>query len=289
MQYEGTVIRPPSEADSILLQITVGCSHNKCTFCGAYKEDRFQIKSDERVARDIAYAAKHYKNQRRLFLLSGDALIVPQDRLVSFISQINEKLPWLTRIGIYGNAKSLKRKSIEDLQMLKSMGLGIVYLGLESGDSETLKKVHKGVTVEEIVLQGQKVGQAGMKLSVTVLLGLSGKERSEIHARKTGEALSRLDPEFVGALSLMLIPSTSLYDDWEQGSFTLLEPKALLTELRTMIEHTHLSRGLFMANHASNYLPLRIRMPKGKAEALQTIDAALAGDVPLKPEWLRGL
>ena len=289
MHYEGTVIRPPSEADSILLQITVGCSHNKCTFCGAYKGERFKIKDDDTIARDIEYAAKHYPNTRRLFLLSGDALIISQERLLAILKQIQEKLPWIVRVGVYGNAKGIARKSVEELKELKKHGLGIVYMGLESGDDETLKKVCKRGDSAFIVEQGKKVKAAGIKLSITVLLGLAGPDRSDIHAKATGRALSQMDPEYIGALTLMLIPGTPMFEDWEIGDFTLLEPEDMLRELRTMIAHTNLSRGLFMANHASNYLPIRARMPRDKENALRMIDDALSGKVSLKPDWLRGL
>ena len=289
MHYEGTVIRPPSEADSILFQITVGCSHNQCAFCGAYKGERFKIKDDDIIAKDIAYAAKHFRQPRRVFLLSGDALIVPQERLLAILRQIEEKLPWIVRVGIYGNAKGIARKSIDELKELKEHGLGIVYMGLESGDDETLKEVCKHGDSAFIVEQGKKIKTAGIKLSITVLLGLAGPDRSEIHAKATGRALSEIDPEYVGALTLMLIPGTPMFQAWESGAFILLEPEGMLKELRTMIAHTDLSRGLFMTNHASNYLPIRARMPKDKENALKMIDDALAGKTPLRPVWTRGL
>ncbi|MFO7891771.1 MAG: radical SAM protein [bacterium] len=289
MHYQGNIIRPPSEADSIILQATVGCSHNKCTFCGAYKNKRFTIKSDDILEKDISFAAEHFKHTRRLFICDGDALIIPQPKLASLLTIIKKQLPWLTRIGIYANAKSLKRKSLPELQELKEMGLGIIYMGLESGDDMTLKAVNKKSLSADMIKQGKKVKQAGIKLSITVLLGLAGPERSHIHARKTGKVLSQIDPEFVGALTLMLIPGTPLYDDYRKEIFTLLEPKQMLQELRSMIVHTNLSKGLFLSNHASNFLSLKIRMPRDKQTAIQKIDQALQGNIPLKPEWMRGL
>lgn len=289
MHYQGNIIRPPSEADSIILQVTVGCSHNKCTFCGAYKEKRFTIKDDSIIDQDLSFAADHFKHTRRLFICDGDALIIPQFRLTSLLTKIKKTLPWLTRVGIYANAKSLKRKSLKDLQKLKKLGLGIIYMGLESGDDQTLKAVNKKTLSADMIEQGKKVKKAGIKLSITVLLGLAGPERSSIHARETGRVLSEIDPEFVGALTLMLIPGTHLYDDYRKGSFILLEPKQMLQELRSMIEHTNLSKGLFLSNHASNFLPLKIRMPRDKQTAIQKIDQALEGTIPLKPEWMRGL
>lgn len=289
MHYEGMIIRPPSEANSILLQVTVGCSHNKCTFCGTYSGERFKIKPDEIVEQDIQFAKEYCRRQRRVFLCDGDALILPQKRLVNILKKIETNLPWVTRVGIYANTKSIQMKTPEELAELHQHGLGIAYMGLETGDDVTLKAVRKGATAEKMVAMGKKIREAGIKLSITVLLGLAGRERSMIHARETGNVLSAIDPEYVGALSLMLIPGTSLCNDHEKGVFPLLEPDEMLKELRQMIAHTHLSKGLFHANHASNYLPIKARMPKDKERTLQQIDQALSGEIALKPEWMRAL
>lgn len=289
MHYEGMIIRPPSEANSILLQVTVGCSHNKCTFCGTYNGERFKIKSDEIIDQDIQFAKQYCQRQRRLFLCDGDALIIPQKRLKKILTDIKTQLPWVTRVGIYANTKSIKMKTAEELAELKQLGLGIAYLGLESGDDVTLKAVKKGATAEKMIAMGQKIRQAGIKLSITVLLGLAGRDRSLVHARETGRVLSAIDPEYVGALSLMLVPGTPLSHDYENGTFPLIEPDEMLQELREMLVHTDLSRGLFHANHASNYLPIKARMPKDKQRTIDQIDAALAGNVALKPEWMRAL
>jgi radical SAM superfamily enzyme YgiQ (UPF0313 family) len=289
MHYEGNIIRPPSEANSILLQVTLGCSHNKCTFCGTYLGKRFKIKSEKIIQDDLVFAARHFKRQRRVFLCDGDALIVPQARLIKILQEIRGQLPWVTRIGAYANAKSIKMKSLEQLNALKALGLGIIYMGLETGDDVTLKKIHKGTTAQEMVEQGKKVKAAGIKLSVTVLVGIAGISRSEIHAKETGRALSAMDPDYIGALSLMLIPGTPLHADFEAGRFSVFTPQETLLELRTMIENTNLSRGLFHANHASNYLPLKARLPEEKAKTLRLIHDALAGKHELKPEWMRAL
>jgi radical SAM superfamily enzyme YgiQ (UPF0313 family) len=289
MHYEGHIIRPPSEADSILLQVTVGCSHNKCTFCGAYKGERFKIKSDDIILEDIAYAARHMRRQDRLFLCDGDALIIPQKRLVPILKEIRRQLPWVNRVGVYANTKGIRMKTPEELKELRDLGLGIAYMGLETGDDETLKAVDKGATAQTMIETGQKIRAAGIKLSITVLLGIAGRERSRIHAEATGRVLSAIDPEYVGALSIMLIPGTPLHDDYEAGRFVLIEPPEMLAELRTMIAHTHLTDGLFHANHASNYLPIRAKMPEDKAATLALIDKALAGKIRLKPEFLRAL
>lgn len=287
MHYEGNIIRPPSEANSILLQITIGCSRNKCTFCGAYKGERFRIKPDSIIMDDIAFAANFCGRQRRVFLCDGDALIIPQKRLLNILLEIEKRLPRVTRVGIYANAKNLKMKTLDELKTLKAHGLGIVYLGLETGDDVTLKKINKGATSETMILMGKKAKAAGIKLSITVLLGIAGKTRSKIHARETGRVLSAIDPEYIGALSLMLIPGTPLYQDYASGDFTLLEPDEMLHELKNMIAATKLSKGLFHANHASNYLPIKARLPKDKEATLNLIDEALAGKITLKPEYLR--
>ncbi len=289
MHYEGNIIRPPSEANSILIQATLGCSHNKCTFCGTYKDKRFGIKPDSVIMDDIAFAATYCKNQRRIFICDGDALIIPMKRLVVILEAIKKNLPWITRVGVYGNTKGLRMKTDSELKELEALGLGIVYMGLETGDDETLKKINKGADSETMIKMGRKAKEAGFKLSITVLNGIAGRKRSQIHAKETGRILSAIDPDYVGALSLMLIPGTILYKEWEEGNFTLIEPHELLAELRTMIRETNLSKGLFHANHASNYLPIRARLPKDKEAVLNTLDQGLHGKIKLKPEAYRAL
>lgn len=289
MDHQGIVIRPPSEANSIILQVTRGCSHNKCTFCGTYKGVRFRIKDDAVIDNDIRFAAQHYRGRRRVFLADGDALIIPQARLLRILEAIREHLPRVTRVGIYGNAKGITSKDPQALKQLRQHGLGIVYMGLETGDDVTLKRIRKGVQAATMVELGKKVMTAGMKLSVTVLLGIAGPERSQAHAVCTGRMLSRMDPNYIGALSLMLLPNTPLGADYRQGRFELLGPMDMLKELRTMMAETDLSAGLFHANHASNYLPIKARFPRDKAAAVALLDRALRGDVPLTPEFMRAL
>jgi radical SAM superfamily enzyme YgiQ (UPF0313 family) len=289
MHYEGNCIRPPSEAYSILLQVTVGCSHNKCTFCGTYKGKRFRIKDDKIILGDILFAAKYMKRQDRVFLMDGDALIIPQKRLMWILDRIKEHLPWVKRVGTYANTKGIRMKSLEELKQLRENGLGILYLGVETGDSELLKEIRKGTSAEHLIKMGIKVREAGIKLSVTVLLGIAGRERSMRHARATGELLSAMDPDYVGALTVMLIPGTPLHDDIISGKFQLPTERELLLELREMIANTNLTRGLFFSNHASNYLPIKARLPKGKQQAFDQIDSALRGEIGLRPEWMRAL
>lgn len=289
MHYEGNIIRPPSEANSILLQVTVGCSRNKCTFCGTYMGERFRIKPDSIIMEDIAFAVRHCGRQRRVFLCDGDALIVPQARLCAILDAIKTQLPWVTRVGAYANAKALDLKKPEELADLRARGLGILYMGLETGDDVTLKAINKGASSEYLTAMGRKAKAAGFKLSVTVLNGIAGPERSQAHAVATGRVLSAIDPDYVGALSLMLIPGTPLHADYQAGKFKLLSPQELLRELGAMIAATDLSRGLFHANHASNYLPIKARLPADKEKTLQRIHDALEGRLALKPEYLRAL
>ncbi len=287
--YVGNLIRPPSEAYSILIQATLGCSHNKCTFCGTYKNKRFGIKPEEILLQDLLFARKYCRRQDRVFLMDGDALILPQKKLVWLLEQIREQLPWVKRVGLYANRKSVTMKSDEELTELKAKGLGIAYYGVESGDDPTLKAICKGSTNSQLVLEARRMIEAGIKMSVTVLLGIAGKERTREHALATGDLLSRMDPDFVGALTIGVIPGTPLADEQASGRWTPLEPMEILNELREMVNTTDLSRGLFTSNHASNYLPLRFQYPRDKEAALKIIDDALAGRVRLRPEWLRAL
>ncbi len=289
MHYEGNCIRPPSEAYSILLQVTLGCSHNKCSFCGTYKDKRFTIKDDDTILSDILFASQTMRRQDRVFLMDGDALIIPQKRLMWILDRIREHLPWVRRVGAYANAKSIRMKSLEELSALRENGLGILYLGVETGDEHLLKEINKGTSADNLIAMGRKVKEAGIKLSVTVLLGIGGTNRSLEHARATGKLLSAMDPDYVGALSVMLIPGTPLYEAYQRGEFQLPDQEGLLRELREMLAHTELSRGLFFSNHASNYLPIKARLPRGKQEALDLIDGALRGEVGLRPEWMRAL
>lgn len=291
MKYEGVVIRPPSEANSLILQVTIGCSHNKCTFCPAYKAKRFRIRSFAEIKEDIDEARLNTPHYRRVFLADGDALIMPQEKLLKIATYLQEAFPSLQRIGIYGNAKSILRKSVAQLHALKEHKLGIIYLGIETGDEETLLRIKKGTSYEKMVEAGQRVKAAGIKLSVTVLLGIAGVEGSIQHAHKTAAILTAIQPDYVGALTLMVIPDTPLHRMVEEGNFIIPSPFDLLQELRIMLAESDLHHCLFFSNHASNYLPIRARLPRDKESSLQLIDEVLAaGNTSLlKPEHLRAL
>lgn len=289
MDHQGTVIRPPSEADSILLQVTLGCSHGKCAFCGAYQDKPFALRDPEALEADLRWAAARMPRHRRLFLCDGDVLALPVHRLEALMEHIREALPRVNRISSYASARNVRGKSDEDLRRLREAGLRMVYMGLESGDQAVLERMNKGSSVQEIVEAGKRIVQAGLKLNVTVLTGLGGTEGSLVHARKTAEALVAMGPHQIAALSLMPIPGTPLWDDIEAGRFHLPDADGMLRELRELVSCLGEYRGLLLANHASNHAPFRARMPADRERILGLLDEAAAGERTLRPEWSRRL
>jgi radical SAM superfamily enzyme YgiQ (UPF0313 family) len=290
MKYEGSIYRPPSEANSLILQVAVGCSYNRCTFCHSFQGKNFRIKSFEEIKEDIDEASD-YGYIPRVFLADGDALIIPQSDLVRILSYLKEKIRGLERVGIYANAVDVLKKSSDELKELKALGLGIIYLGLESGNAEVLKRIKKNATVEQMVRAAKRVKESGILLSITVLLGIGGVELSHAHAEDTGRVLSEMDPEFVGALSLMIVPGTPIDEELRTGKLVLPTPFELIQELETMIANCEVTDCFFASNHASNYLPLRIRMPGEKEKALRLIRDVLKRKDPelLRPEYMRAL
>ena len=290
MHYEGNVIRPPSEANSIILQVTVGCSHNKCTFCGAYKDVKFKIKEENIVMEDIEFASRYCKRQKRVFLADGDVLILSQRRLVSLFKKIKEKLPWVNRISLYGNAKAILSKTEEQLMELKKLGLNRIYMGLESGDNDVLGNIKKGANAEKMIRAAQHARKVDIFLSVTVLLGIAGIVDSLKHATATAKVLTAMHPNQIAALTLMIMDNTPLGLQAKSGKFTLPKSNEMLTELRELISQLDVKRPCqLQANHASNYLSVNCRLPKDKDKVVSEIDAALEGNRPLKPEFLRAL
>jgi radical SAM superfamily enzyme YgiQ (UPF0313 family) len=290
MRYYGTVIRPPSEARSTIIQVTYGCSHNQCTFCGTYQDKAFRVRPAEEVMEDIALAQRQLPHTRRVFLADGDALVLSTRRLITILDALASAFPRLERVGTYANAQDVLRKDPVELEQLREKGLGIVYLGLESGSDEVLRRVRKGATAAEMVEAVQRIKAAGMLTSVIGILGLGGPEGSAAHAEATGQAVSAMDPHYLAMLTLMLVPGTELHRQWEAGEFELMTPEAMLVELRHVIEHLHgLTRCIFRTNHASNYLPLAGTLPQGKDRLLATLDTALKGKASLRPESWRAL
>jgi len=285
------IIRPPSEADSYILQVTYGCSHNRCTFCGTYLEKAFRLRPIEEVLEDIALAQEQIPGTRRVFLADGNALVLKMEPLVAILDALASGFPQLRRVGIYASARDILGKSDADLAALHQRKLEIVYLGLESGSAEVLRRVQKGITAAEMIEAVQKLKRAEIRASVIALLGLGGTELSAEHAEETGRVVSAMDPEYLSLLTLMLVPGTELYRQWQSGTFVLPEAADLLRELRQIIAHSEgLSRCIFRTNHASNYLPLAGTLSRDKARLLAEIDEALSkGRAALRPEMWRSL
>ena len=290
MDYEGLIIRPPSEAYSLLLQVTVGCSHNKCTFCGTYRQKKFKIKPIEQITKDLT-EARSYGHVEKVFLCDGDALIIPQLCLEEILKLINDNIPTLNRIGTYANAKSILRKSIDELKKLRELGLKIIYLGVETGNIELLQKISKGATYEKMVEAAHRIKEAGIALSVTVILGLGGIEKSVEHALDTAKILTDMDPDYAGALTLMLVPETPLFDDYMTGRFVLPDKFGFIRELYLIIANSNFTNCYFTSNHASNYLPIKANLPFQKESVLKLISSVIdKKDMKkIRPEHLRGL
>lgn len=294
MDYVGNVIRPPSEAYSMIIQVTVGCSHNMCTFCGTYRDlkPRFWIKDWETIKKDIDEATSYRYGFTRAFLADGDVLILPTDEILKIMSYIREKNPQITHVNMYGNAKAILRKSPEDLKALKNAGLGIIYQGIESGNKDILRRIRKGAFPDRMKEAAAKIIDAGIKLSQTVLLGIGGKEMSMEHARDTGRLLGEMSPDFASALTVMILPNTQLYQEYKEGKFVLPDKFELLKELKVILENMNVSRECyFTSNHASNYLPIRAHLPGQRDDVLKLLDNVISsGDERvLKPEYMRAL
>jgi radical SAM superfamily enzyme YgiQ (UPF0313 family) len=291
MRYHGTVIRPPSEADSYILQVTYGCSHNQCTFCGTYLDKPFQVREAGEVRQDIALAGRVFPGTRRVFLADGNALVLSPSRLSAVLDELAAAFPELQRVGAYANARDLLSKSPAELIGLRERGLRIVYLGLESGSDEVLQRIHKQDTAAEMVRAVQHAQQAGIRVSVIALLGLGGPDLSAEHAQATARAVCAMDPRYLSLLTLMLVPGTLLHRQWQQGEFRLMTAEGLLLELRQIVlQLDGLTGCIFRTNHASNYVPLAGTLPKDRIRLLQTLDAAIQqGPAALRPESWRGL
>ena len=291
MRYNGTVIRPPSEARSYILQVTYGCSHNRCFFCGTYLDKPFKVRETSQVMEDIELAGSLHPNTRRVFLADGDALVLSANRLNHILDALRGAFPHLERVGTYANAHNLLRKNLNELKTLREKGLGIVYLGLESGDDAVLERIGKGATAAEMISAVSKAKQADLLVSVIGILGIAGPKGSQQHARRTGQVVSQMDPDYFSMLTLMLVPGTQLHKKWEAGAFQLLEAEQMLIELYQVIENLDgLTNCIFRTNHASNYLALRGTLPGEKTRLLVALDAAIVqGPDVFRPEAWRGL
>lgn len=273
---EGPVFRPPSEAYSFILRATIGCSHNTCTFCPMYKGVHFRVRPLEEIDGIIERGAAAYPYVRRLFIADGDALVLPTKSLLHIIKKCYDSFPMLTRIGAFASAADLNRKTPEELATLHEAGLGILYIGIESGDDPVLTHVNKGTTAAETVVAGQKALAAGFKLSSMVLLGLGGQERTHEHAIHTAEVVNAINPTMLSALSLIIPESVPLYDDVLAGTFTPLTARGFIRELDEMLRHTDLKKPcIFRSNHVSNLYPVGGNLPKDKDKMLYALEQML--------------
>jgi radical SAM superfamily enzyme YgiQ (UPF0313 family) len=289
MVIEGNIFRPPSEASSLILQIAVGCSNNTCTFCGAFKHKKFRAKTWQEIEPDIIAANKYKAYINRVFLADGNALALDSKLLIKILQRLYNDFPLLERVGIYAGAQDILKKQPGELKELKECGLGIVYLGLESGSDKILKLVRKGVTAAKMVEACRKIKDAGITLSVTVISGLGGTDLTEEHALETAAAISAINPDYLSPLTLILEEGTPLYDQVQRGEFKLMTPIQDLKELKLMLENATLTDCVFRSNHPSNYLPLKGVLNRDKQAFISLIEKALSAPDMIRPEFLRAL
>lgn len=276
MRYEGQIYRPPSEAYSYILQVTVGCSHNACTFCNMYLDKQFRVRTLKEVLEDLAMARRAYRYVQRIFLADGDALIVKTETLLTILETIRRLFPECERVTSYASARDLLLKTPEELRTLQQAGLDMIYLGLESGSERILKKINKGVTVEETVEACLKAKAAGIRLSVTQITGLDGQEGMEENAVESAHALSRINPEYIGLMTLTLRRGTKMTADLEKGLFKRLTPKQIVEEMRMLVAALDSEGSVLRSNHISNYVQLKGTMNRDKEAMLAQLDRALA-------------
>ncbi len=290
MRYEGNVFRPPSEAYSLIVQATIGCAHNDCTFCSMYKDKKFRIRNIDEVLEDFDIARRRYRYIEKVFLADGDALVLSNEHLMRILDKIHNTLPECQRVGIYAAPHDIIRKTPQELKQLRENGLGIAYMGVESGSAEILKAVKKGVTPDEMVEACQKLNEAGIQSSVTFISGLGGKDNWKEHAVESGKLISRMEPSYVGLLTLMVEREAPLYKDIKTGKFELLSPEEVLIETAELIKNIELKKKcVFRSNHASNYISLRGDLPFDKEKLLKTIAGALKYTERIKDERFRML
>lgn len=289
MRYEGRIFRPPSEADALIVQATIGCSWNHCTYCDMYRDKSFRVRALDEVLEDLDGAARAVGDEvEKLFVADGDALVLPMDHWRPILERARRRFPRLRRVSAYAMAQNVLAKSEAELLELREAGLTLLYLGPESGDDVTLKRIAKGDDAAAHVEAARRMRAAGIEASVIALLGI-GQERAEEHARATAALVTEMDPAYFSALTVTVVAGTPLATLQKKGRFSVPPVPALLRELRIMIDEARPTSALFRTNHASNYLPLAGRLPDDRARLLAVLDAAIAGEVPLRPERSRGL
>ncbi len=292
MRYEGNIFRPFSEANSYLLQCTIGCSHNQCTFCGMYKDVKYRVRQTAEILEDIRMAKDYYGDLEKVFLCDGDAIAIETDTLLTIIDTLYSTFPSLRHVGSYVGPQSTLSKTPEELRALRNAGLTKAYIGVETGDDELLKKVKKGVGYDEMLLAGRRLVEADINLSVMVLLGLAGPgEASVRHALATAKICNEMKPQYLAALTVTPVPGTVLYRQVQKGEFQLLDPFETLAEMKQIFENITMDHLKFVGTHASNYLPITGTLQKDKQKMIALVDKVLAGrdEKLLRPDHLRGL
>ncbi|MEE9312555.1 MAG: radical SAM protein [Planctomycetota bacterium] len=290
MRYEGKIYRPPSEANSFILQATIGCSWNACTYCDMYNDKKFRLRETSDILADIELAGQMYGDELdKVFVADGDALTMPMEQWLPILDKLNATFPHLRRVSAYAMASNLNEKTDAELAQLKKLGLTQLYIGPESGDDKTLHSIAKGGTLADHVEAAGKAHKAGIKLSVIFLLGAGGVARSEEHALASAKLCSEMDPRFVSLLTLTVVPGTPQDRLQQTGRFELPDMTGLLNEIKTFVQHANPTDAIFRTNHASNYLPLAGRLPRDRQKIIAIIEAALDGNIPMRPEWSRGL
>ncbi|MGN0658483.1 MAG: radical SAM protein [Emergencia sp.] len=290
MRYEGDIYRPPSEAYSLLIQVTIGCSHNKCTFCSMFKDKRFRVRDVREVIEDLETARKTYRRVERIFLCDGDALCLATDKLLVILDKIRELFPECERVGVYGSARDVLRKTPQELETLRDAGIGMIYLGAESGSQKVLDAVCKGVTREQMIESVHRIEEADIRASVTFISGLAGKEGWEDHAIETGKMITEMNASYVGLLTLMLDRRAPIVGQIERGEITLLTAEEVVAETYLLLKHASPDKVcVFRSNHASNYVSLRGNLPFDKPRMMDQLQRAMEDTGLLKDERFRML
>jgi len=290
MRYEGDIYRPPSEASSYILQATIGCSWNHCTYCDMYRAKRFRVRDLQETLDDVRKARETYgEHVHKIFVADGDALVMDLDHWRPILETCRSSFPRLRRVSAYATAINLLERTHDELTELRELGLKLLYIGPESGDDVTLKKIAKGASFADHVEAAQKAKAAGIELSVIFLLGAGGIEHSVDHAKGSARLATEMDPRFVSLLTLTVVPGTPIAKLQESGRFELPDKRGLLREMRAFVDEARPANAIFRTNHASNYLPLSGRLPRDREQILEVLDAAIEDKIPLKPDWARGL
>ncbi len=290
MRYEGDIYRPPSEAYSLLVQVTIGCTHNKCTFCSMFKAKKFRVRDPKEVIEDLIDARSKYKRVDRIFLCDGDAMCLSTEKLLFILENIRAIFPECERVGVYARSGDILRKTEEELIRLKDAGIGIAYIGAESGSDKVLDAICKGESKADIIEAVQKAEKVGIAASVTFISGLGGKALWREHAIETGRMISEMGASYVGLLTLMLDPVTPLYHDVKSGKFELLSPEEIVAETYLLLENAKPEKTcVFRSNHASNYVSLRGELPSDRRRMMNELEEAMQDSGLLKAEWLRML